>query len=189
MDAARLVRQLLPHAPQHGLYLAPDIPRPKLDGALGDYARGTTRPEVLALYDNTRLGSAKDGAVFLADRLVFQNSDLRPPQTIRYEDVVDVHVRRQLLGGRTLRVDVNRARATVTEEVDFSAHAGAAEYVERFLREVMAAAALRPPLAEPPPDDGATDREAVRSALARLRAEGRLSRSDYARLLTALGDD
>ncbi|MEM6783015.1 MAG: hypothetical protein AAF624_04695 [Bacteroidota bacterium] len=189
-----LVREYLPHAPQHGLYVAPEIPRGKLQGALGDYAKGVHPNDVLALYDATRLGSAKDGVVFLADRLVYQNHDFQPPLTIHYRDVVRVQEKKQFLGGRKLDVDVNRGRATVTDTLDFSAHPEATEYVARFLQHVLIAevdAMLETPpeVPEPPPSRGpdpGTDLSAVRAALDKLYELGRLTATDRDRMLAAL---
>lgn len=181
-----LLREYLPTAPDLGLYVAPDIPASKLQAALADYAPGVDPDAVVALYDATRLGSAKDGAVFLEDRLVFQNNDLQPARTVRYEDVVGVRSKRKLLGGREVQIDLNRARATVTETLDFSGQPGAAEYVERFLQQALVVGAR----ASQPPDDpttgGATDRRAVEAALDRLVALGRLAEADRAAMLGVL---
>lgn len=174
-----LLREYLPHAPDLGLFVAPEIPGGKLRGALGDYAPEVAEGEVLALYDATRLGSAKDGALFLADRFVFQNNDLQTPRAVRYEDIVGVRNKRQLLGGRRVEVEVNRGRATITEALDFSAQASAAEYVERFLREAMLHSAAAP--VEP-----TTDRSAVERALSRLVAAGALTEADRVAMLDAL---
>lgn len=177
-----LLREYLPTAPDLGLYVVPDIPRAKLQAALGDYAREVDAADVLALYDATRLGSAKDGAVFLADRLVFQNNDLQPARVIRYADIVGVRSKRKLLGGRAVEIDLNRARATVTETLDFSGQPGAAEYVERFLQQALAIGARVP---ADPTTDG-TDRRAVEDALDQLVALGRLADADRQRMLDAL---
>ena len=176
-----LIREFLPHAPDHGLFVAPEIPDRKLVAALGDYAPDVEPEAVLALYDATRLGSAKDGAVFLADRVVFQNNDLQSPRPIRYEDIVGVESKRKLLGGRSVDVDLNRGRATVTESIDFSGQPGAAEYVERFLREAM----LRSVRRDARPASG-TDRAAVAAALDRLVQGGQLDASDRRRMLDVL---
>ena len=176
-----LIREFLPHAPDHGLFVVPEIPDRKLVAALGDYAPDVEPEAVLALYDATRLGSAKDGAVFLADRVVFQNNDLQSPRPIRYEDIVGVEAKRKLLGGRSVNVDLNRGRATVTESIDFSGQPGAAEYVERFLREAM----LRSVRQVASPATG-TDRDAVAAALDRLVASGQLDAADRRRMLDVL---
>ncbi len=180
-----LLREYLPTAPDLGLYVVPDIPEGKLRAAVGDYARDLDPRDVIALYDATRLGSAKDGALFLADRLVFQNNDLQPARTIRYEDVVGVREKRKLLGGREIEIDHNRARATVTETLDFSGQPGAAEFVERFLQQAMVQGA-RTPAPTPTPTRG-TDRRAVVEALDRLVALGRLTEADRQQMLDALG--
>ncbi|WP_420457337.1 hypothetical protein [Rubrivirga sp.] len=179
------LREYLPTAPDLGLYVAPDVPAPKLRAALADYAPDVDPADVLALYDATRLGSAKDGAVFLADRLVFQNNDLQPARVVRYEDVVGVRAKRKLLGGREVQIDLNRGRATVTETLDFSGQPGAAEYVERFLQQVLAHGVRSPvPPDDPTADD--SDRRAVEAALDRLVALGRLTTGGRQRMLDAL---
>ncbi len=176
-----LLRDLLPHAPQMGLYLAPDIPPGKLRGALQDYATGVHKEDVLALYDATLMGSAKDGAVFTAREVVFQNNDLQEPQTVRYQDLVRVEEKRKLLGGKKVVLSVNRGRSTFDVEMDFSGKAEAAVPVARFLQEALLHGA-----AEEMNAGAQTDRSAVRAALDRLRAAGKLSDADHARLLDAL---
>ena len=178
-----LLREYLPTAPDLGLYVRPDIPGDKLRAAIADYAPDVEPGDVVALYDATRLGSAKDGALFLDDRLVFQNNDLQAARTVRYEDVVGVRSKRKLLGGREVQLDLNRGRATVTETLDFSGQPGAAEYVERALGQVLAQGVRPAPPAAP---TGGTDRRAVAEALDRLVSLGRLSADDRDRMLGAL---
>ena len=146
---------------------------------------------MLALYDATRIGSGKDGALFLADRFVFQNNNLQTPQTVRYDDIVRVEAKRLLLGGRKVEVDINRGRATVTETLDFSGQPGAAEFVERFLREAMLASAARADEAPVVPaaalrTEAGSDMEVVQRALDRLKAQGALAEADHLRLLDLL---
>lgn len=190
-----LIQEYIPHAPQIGLYAAPQIPPDKLRNAVRDYARGVEEQTVLALYDATLMGSAKDGAVFLADRFVYQDNDLQPPQEIRYGDIVRVDTKRKLLGGREIILDVNRGHATVTHTMDFSGKADAAEYVARFLHEAMIHG-VHPgepasPTASPASPAGfspaGSDLARVRSALEALRAEGALAEADFRKLLDALG--
>src|SRR5690606_16335246 len=132
-----LIKELIPHAPHLGLYVHPDIPPEKIRNALSDYARSMQPDEVVALYDGTLIGNARDGAVFAGDRSAFQNSKLDPVQEVRYSDLIIVENKRKLLGGRKVRIDVNRGRATVTLTMDFSGKPDAAEYVARFLNEAM----------------------------------------------------
>lgn len=175
-----LIREYLPTAPDLGLYVAPDLPAGKLRAALADYAPDVEPDDVVALYDATRLGTAKDGAVFLRDRLVFQNNALQPPRAIRYEDVVGVRGKRKLLGGREVLVDLNRGRATVTETLDFAARGEAAEHVERLLKEILARGV------RPEAQASSTDRAAVEAALDRLVQAGSLEAADRRRMLDAL---
>lgn len=175
-----LVHAYIPHAPQHGLYLAPDLPEKLLRNALNDYASSVLPEEVLAIYDATMLGSAKDGAVFTADRLVYQNNDLEQPQEIRYRDIVRVETKKKLLGGRIMNVDVNRANATVTHKVDFSGKPKAATYIARFLHEAMLTDNASAPAG------ARTDPAAVLEALDRLQAEGKLTDDDYHKMAAVL---
>lgn len=184
-----LIQELIPHAPQMGLYAAPHVPEDKRRNALSDYGQGLRSDEVLALYDATLTGNAKDGALFAADRFIFQNTDLEAPQTVRYRDLVGVSVKRRLLGGQKVTLDVNRGRATFQLTLDFSGAAEAAGYVSRFLEEAMhrSAAADMDRSPSSAADEGSgTDADAVRAALDDLRAEGKLSPRDHERLLAAL---
>jgi hypothetical protein len=183
-----LVRTYLPHSPQLGLYLAPDIPPEKLRGALGDYAKGVPADEVVALYDATLFGSAKDGAVFLPDRLVYQNNDLQRPHTIRYADVVGVSLKGGAVRGRRVEVQVGQGRTTVTERLDFANRGEAAAHVARFLEQAILhpAPGERAGAATERAAGAATDRAAVAAVLDRLVAEGRLAPDDRRRMLGAL---
>lgn len=182
----QLVNDLIPHAPQMGLYVSPNIPAETVRKAIADYAEGVRSGDVLALYDATLLGTGKDGAVFTEDRIVFQNNDLEPVHVVRYVDIVGVDRRRKLIGGRRVVLHVNRGRATFALTLDFSGRPKASEYVARFLREAM----LRDDeeegrgATEPPQR---TDVDAVRSELDALYAAGSLNASDRNAMLRAIG--
>lgn len=178
-----LIRELVPHAPKMGLYVKPHLPTQKVQNALRDYAPDLREEAVVALYDATVFGSAKDGAVFTADLFVFQNNDLQEPETIRYEDLVGVTAKRRL-GVKKVQVSVNRGRATFELLMDFSGQPEAAGYVERFLHEAM----LRSVHDRPTRTAAGTDLAAVRRALDQLREDGHLADADYSRLLDALGE-
>ncbi|NNE68987.1 MAG: hypothetical protein HKN29_01345 [Rhodothermales bacterium] len=189
-----LAIELLPHDPSLGLYVAPHIPTDKLSNAIKDYARDVRIPEVLAIYDGTLLGSAKDGAVFCKERLVFQNNDLQDPQEIRYDDIVRVNLKKKFLRGARVLLDVNRGRATTEVALDFSARPDAGTHVAHFLSEAMLkdvdfgrdAPAERPfPSSAREPR---TDRHAVEDALDRLHQAGHLTREDKYRMLEALDE-
>ncbi len=171
-----LIVDLLPHAPKIGLYVAPEIPSKKLRGATHDYAKGTHSEDVLALYDGTFLGNGRDGAVFLEDRLIFQNSDLEPSQTVCYRDIVFVESKRSKLRGAHITMEVNRGRATFSVKLDLSKNPGSLTYIEQLLRKVML-------LPDPSINSEETDWEAVVRALECLRSEGRLTGTDFRRLM------
>lgn len=170
-----LIKDLLPHAPKIGLYVAPEIPQKRLRGATRDYAKDTHPEDILALYDGTFLGNGKDGAVFLEDRLIFQNSDLESPQTICYHDIVFVESSRSKLRGAHIAMEVNRGRATFSVKLDLSKHPRSTEYIEQLLRNVM--------LLPDPSNSEKTDWAAVSRALERLRSDGSLTEIDYKKLM------
>lgn len=208
----QIIQDLMPHAPQMGLFVTPDIPQDRLRNALQDYAHEMDAGEVLALYDATLRGSGKDGAVFAADRFVFQNTDLQAPQTVRYADLVGVEAKRKWMGigGRKLELKVNRGRATFDLSMDFSGQPDAAEYVAAFLDKallegVRTGSGSRTPASDAPsasraspsgapasdasaPDAAAppapgTDVDALRDALTQLRDDGALADADFDRIL------
>ena len=174
----RLAGELIPHAPHLGLFVAPEIPEDKLRNAIRDYARSVDPSEVIVLFDSTLLGSAKDGAIFTADRLVFQNNDLESTHDVRYEDIVHVESKRKLIGGKRIILGVNRGRATFQIEMDFSGRPDAAEYILRFLREAMVATELH--------SADRTDVKAVRKALEELHTKGLLSSTDLSAMFEVL---
>ena len=181
-----LLRDRLPHAPQMGLFVTPNLPSDRLDNALSDYATEVKRAEVLALYDATLSGTGGDGAVFTPDRFVFQNNDLQATQTVRYPDLVKVSAQSRLfgLGGKVVDLTVNRGRATFELTMDFSGTPKAASYVADFLDTAMVRDIDFAPAAEP----DATDVAAVRESLQRLRAEQKLTAADFERLLEVLDE-
>jgi len=180
-----LLRDRLPHAPQMGLFVTPNLPADRLEKALSDYATDVRREEVLALYDATLSGTGGDGAVFTATRFVFQNNDLQSTQTVRYPDLVGVEVQRRWLGlgGKRVALTVNRGRATFELTMDFSGAPDAASYVADFLDTAMVRDIDFTPAVEP----DTTDTAAVQDALDRLRAEQKLTETDYQRLVDVLG--
>ncbi len=185
-----LAREYLPHDPGKGLFVSPDIPVKRLNNAIGDYAKKVHPEEVVALYDATLLGSAKDGAVFTADRFVFQNNDLQPAHIVRYEDLVGVKLQKSFIGGRRLEVSVNRGRATLQLEIDFSGRKKAAPFVERFLEQAMHRTTELQLEQERPSviaaSKGSTDVEVVTETLEALVNEGVLSPADFSKLMRVL---
>ena len=182
-----LIRDRLPHAPQMGLFVAPNIPSGRLDTALSDYATEVGREEVLGLYDATLTGTGGDGAVFTADRFVFQNHNLQATQTVRYTDLVGLEVQNRWFGfgGKQVVLTVNRGRATFELKMDFSGAPKAASYVADFLDAALVADI---DFAPPKPPE-ATDVAAVRDALQRLRSEQKITDEDVQRLLDVLESD
>lgn len=179
-----LLRDRLPHAPQMGLFVRPNIPEGRLRNALSDYAQEVREEEVVALYDATLSGTGGDGAVFTTDRFVFQNNDLQATQTVRYPDLVKVEETSRWfgLGGKRVTLTVNRGRATFELTMYFSGAPKAAGYVADFLDAAMVMDIDFSPASEPEE----TDVQAVRDALNRLRSEKKLTASDYDRVLQVL---
>lgn len=186
MTIQDLVRERLPHAPQMGLYVTPDLPEKKVQNARSDYAGDVHQSAVLALYDATLSGTGADGAVFAPDRFVFQNNDFQSVQSVRYLDLVGVEAGSRWfgLGGKTVDLKVNRGRATFDLTMDFSGAPDAAEYVADFLHTAMLKDVDFGPTDEA--SSAETDVEAVRRVLDQLRNQGKLTDADYDRLLSVL---
>ncbi len=184
-----LIRQLVPNAPAYGLYVAPKIPADKLSNAIRDFAYGLDPKDVLVLYDATLMGSAKDGALFTADGFVFQNTDLDAPQEIKYDDIVRVNLKRSLLKGKRVGLDVNQGRATIPVVVDFSGRPKAAGIIARFLSEAMLKSIVDAELDDEEHDgEVATDQSAVIGALKALVDRKMLSREDFDSLKKSVRD-
>lgn len=181
-----LIHELIPHAPQMGLYVAPNIPDDKLRNALHDYASSMAPEDVVALFDATIMGRARDGAVFAVDRFIFQNNDLEPAHEVRYEDLVRVDKKRGFLKGAKVYLEVNRGRATFDLKLDCSGKPEALEFLHRFLHEAMLLPVERPPEQPGARTAAGSDLHAVVQALDKLRAQGDLAEADYRRLLDAL---
>ncbi len=188
----KLIRELIPHDPNLGLFVAPNIPFKKLHNAIEDYAKDVRRKEVVALYDATLMGSAKDGALFMADRFVFQNNNLEPSYEVHYDDLVQVEAEKKMLGGRRLKLTINRGRATINLELDFSGKAKAAPYVSRLLEDILyrtiAAEKAREPVSssEGPHDGGKTKVRIVEETLIALVKDGSLSEDDFREMMRVL---
>lgn len=180
-----LLQNRIPHAPQMGLFVIPEIPEDRLTNALADYAHHVSADEVVALYDATLSGNAKDGAVFAVDRFIFQNTDLEQPQTVRYRDLEGIELKHRWLGiaGKKIDLQIRRGRTSFELTMDFSGQPEAADYVAHFLE---AALHYEPQTKEADPGEPTTDVEAVRRALGRLRRDNKLTDEDYHRLLSAL---
>ncbi len=170
-----LVQELLPHAPKIGLFVTPEIPSKRLKGATKDYAKKIHPEDIIALYDGTFLGNGRDGAIFLEDRFVFQNSDIESAQTIRYCDIVFVESHQSMMRGSYINIEVNRGRATFSVKLDLSKHPGSMKYIEKLFQKLM--------IVPESTDAQQTDWDAVIGALDVLHAKGQLTESDHQRLI------
>lgn len=187
----KLIYEFIPHDPKIGLYVMPDIPFKKLHNAIEDYAKNVRRREVVALYDATLMGSAKDGAMFMADRFIFQNNNLEPAYEIKYDDLVQVELKKKMMGGQRLHLSVNRGRATIELELDFSGKAKAAPYVARLLDDIMhrtiQAEIAREPIEQPRPTRlPETNVRVVEETLIALVRDGQLLEDDFREIMRVL---
>ncbi|MGL4655741.1 MAG: hypothetical protein ACRCWM_07650 [Sarcina sp.] len=74
-------------------YLEGDIPSKKLDNAINTFALGIERKDVVALYDSTLFGSAKEGVVFTESKL-YCKTTLEKPMKIWYEDIEKLSIKK-----------------------------------------------------------------------------------------------
>jgi hypothetical protein len=58
------------------VYVTPEIPEKKLNNVITTYKCEDYKNSILAIYDNTLLGSAKEGLVFTGERFLFNNGHL-----------------------------------------------------------------------------------------------------------------
>ncbi len=58
------------------VYIAPEIPEKKLNNVIKAYNCEDYQKSILAVYDNTLLGSAKEGLVFTGEKLLYNNGNL-----------------------------------------------------------------------------------------------------------------
>ena len=190
----KLIVEYIPHDPNLGLYVAPDIPFKKLHNAIEDYAKNVRRKEVIALYDATLMGSAKDGALFMADRVIFQNNNLEPAYEVKYDDLVQVELKKKMMGGQRLHLSVNRGRATINLELDFSGKAKAAPFVARLLEDIMFRTTEEEMSREAKMEEDDrdfrradyTDKRIVEETLIALVREGNLSQDDFREMMRVL---
>lgn len=184
-----LITELIPHAPQMRLYVAPNIPADRLTNALEDYGEGVDGEAVIALFDATLMGSAKDGVLFMNDHFVFQNSPAEPRHTVRYDELVSVAPKRKLLGRARVAIEVNRARATMPLEINLDVKPDAMPYIARFLDEAMVRSAAREMEARIDPHtktEAGSDVALVQQVLSDLVVDGALAEADHDHLLKVL---
>ena len=58
------------------VYITPEIPEKKLNNVITTYKCENFKNSILAIYDNTLLGSAKEGLVFTGERFLFNNGSV-----------------------------------------------------------------------------------------------------------------
>lgn len=58
------------------VYITPEIPEKKLNNVITAYKCENFKNSILAIYDNTLLGSAKEGLVFTGERFLFNNGSV-----------------------------------------------------------------------------------------------------------------
>ena len=58
------------------VYVTPEIPEKKLNNVITTYKCEDYKNSILAIYDNTLLGSAKEGLVFTGERFLFNNGSV-----------------------------------------------------------------------------------------------------------------
>lgn len=69
------------------VFVSPDIPEKKLNNAVKAFKMPDDYNYVIAIYDNTFLGSAKEGLVFTGEKVVYRPL-LSDPETILYEQIL-----------------------------------------------------------------------------------------------------
>ena len=72
-------------------YLSEDIPDKKLKNAISKYAHDVDKTKIIALYDTTILGSAKEGFIFTETEIYYSKA-MSNRRKLKYANIVDVKV-------------------------------------------------------------------------------------------------
>lgn len=72
------------------VFTAPDIPERKLRLAIESFGEGINPSDVLLLYDNTVMGSCKDGMLLTAESACWRETTFDDPEHLRLTDLTDV---------------------------------------------------------------------------------------------------
>ncbi|MDO9267076.1 MAG: hypothetical protein Q7U00_08360 [Sulfurimonas sp.] len=70
------IKESVGNIAKKGIYIALDIPEKKLNNVIKSFNCEDYQKSILAIYDNTTLGSAKEGLVFTGERLLYNNGTL-----------------------------------------------------------------------------------------------------------------
>jgi len=135
-SAEALLMELIPHAPNLGVYVDPHIPAKLLHNAIADYAPEMASRKVFVLLDLTLLKNAKDGALFGPDMMVFQNNDLEQPQIVAYRDIVGAQRKRGFFTTKLI-LSVNSGRATFETALNFPSGTKTYRFFQRFFEAVQ----------------------------------------------------
>ncbi len=78
------------------IMIAPDIPEKKLNNAIKAFAYTKSPGYIVALFDNTLLGSSKEGLIFTGEQLIYR-ATFSDPVTINYASITDVKCEKILI--------------------------------------------------------------------------------------------
>ncbi len=62
------------------VFIAPEIPEKKLNNAVKAFHCEDNIGSIIAIYDNTLLGSAKEGLVFTGEKIIYKSSSSEPTE-------------------------------------------------------------------------------------------------------------
>jgi hypothetical protein len=78
---------------------APNIAEKKLNNAVKSFGYSGSVSNVIALYDNTLLGTGKDGLLFTGEQLIYRAS-FSDPISVTYDSIVSTEYTEMLTGGK-----------------------------------------------------------------------------------------
>jgi hypothetical protein len=84
--------RLLMDKPMTGIYLEPNIPPKKLSNAISSYAPDVLESSIVALYDCTVFGGAKEGLLITSAGFYFKESSSEPV-SIKFNDIESVDIK------------------------------------------------------------------------------------------------
>jgi hypothetical protein len=95
MESVNLfIKENIEKIAKKGIYIVPNIPEKKLNNILTAFKCENSRNNILAIYDNSLLGNAKEGLVFTGERILYNNGELFE---FKYKDMKEFKYIRNVL--------------------------------------------------------------------------------------------
>lgn len=166
---------------QKNVHVAPEIPEKKLNNAITAFKYEGSPRSVVALYDDTLLGSGKDGILFSGERFIYRAS-FTDPVHVSFKDIkearkgkkesddvviVETHSGSQIVIKTTLDCDYDKLAEVIQKaSVDFDEHVEEVQYIAlEAMSEKLKVAYLKIIIGMTYADDGEMDKKELAEIL------------------------